>query len=208
MNEELQRVDAWYAARCGKVTASRIADVVAKTKTGVSASRAAYMAQLLTERLTGKPPESGFVNAAMEWGTEQEPFARAAYSAKTGELVEEVGFIDHPTIPNSGASPDGVIADGEGLVEFKAPTSHVHLEYIFEGKPPQKYLYQMAWQMAVMGAKYCDFCSFDPRLPERYRLFIVRVQRDDKLIATLEAEVKAFLEELDQKIAKLETMQL
>ena len=200
-----QRTNSWYAARCGKVTASRIADVMAKTRSGPSASRATYMAQLLTERLTGKPTEM-FSNAHMEWGTEQEPFARAAYSAKTGELVSEVGFIDHPTIANAGASPDGVI--GEGLVEYKAPATHTHLEYIFDGKPPQKYLYQMQFQMSVTGAKFCDFCSFDPRLPEKYQLFIVRIPRDDKLISEIETEVRAFLEELDQKIAKLESMNL
>jgi len=208
MSEQLQRVDTWYAARCGKVTASRIADVMAKTKTGPSASRSNYLAQLLTERLTGKPPESGFVNAAMEWGTEQEPFARAAYSAKTGEFVEECGFIDHPTIANAGASPDGVIANGELLVEIKCPTTSTHLEYIFDGKPPLKYLYQIQFQMAVTGAKAADFCSFDPRLPEKYRLFIVRVPRDDKLILAIETEVRAFLSELDEKLAKLERMSL
>ena len=118
-----QRTDDWFAARLGKVTASRVADVVAKTKTGYSASRENYMADLIVERLTGQKA-STFTNAAMERGIEQEPHARAAYSARTGELVEEVGFIDHPAIPMSGASPDGLVA--EGLVEFKNPNTSTH----------------------------------------------------------------------------------
>ena len=195
-----QRTEEWFAARLGKVTASRVADVVAKTKSGYSASRENYMAQLICERLTGKPTE-GFSNAAMEWGTQTEPQARAAYSAKTGELVEEVGFIDHPAITGSGASPDGLV--GEGCVEFKCPNTATHLEYLLVGKPPEKYVTQMQWQMACTGAAWCDFVSYDPRLPEHLQMLIVRVPRDDKRIAELEGEVRKFLAELDDKLAKL-----
>ena len=200
-----QRTDEWFAARLGKVTASRVADVVAKTKNGYGASRESYMAQLITERLTGKPTEM-FSNAAMEWGTEQEPHARAAYSAKTGELVEEVGFIPHHDIPGSGASPDGFV--GDALVEFKAPNTSTHLEYVLAGKPPEKYVTQMQWQMAVTGAPWCDFVSYDPRLPEHLQMLIVRVPRDDKRIAELEDEVRKFLAELDEKVAKLKEIKL
>jgi len=200
-----QRTDEWFAARLGKVTASRVADVVAKTKSGYSASRENYMAQLICERLTGKPTE-GFSNAVMEWGTEQEPHARAAYSAKTGELVEEVGFIPHHDIPGSGASPDGFV--GEGLIEIKCPNTSTMLEYILSGKPPEKYVTQMQWQMAVSGAPGADFCSYDPRLPEHLQLLIVRVPRDDKRIAELEAEVRKFLAELEEKLAKLKEISL
>jgi len=198
-----QRTDEWFAARLGKVTASRVADVIAKTKTGYSSSRDNYMAQLVCERLTGKPTE-GFSNAAMEWGTQTEPQARAAYSAKTGELVEEVGFIPHASVPGSGASPDGFV--GEGLVEIKCANTATHLEYVLSGKPPQKYITQMQWQMAVTGATWCDFCSYDPRLPEHLQLLIVRVPRDDKYIKMLEQEVTKFLQELDQKIDKLQRL--
>jgi putative phage-type endonuclease len=197
--------EAWLQARLGKVTASRVADVVAKTKTGYGASRDNYMAQLICERLTGKPTE-GFSNAVMEWGTEQEPHARAAYSAKTGELVEEVGFIPHHDIPGSGASPDGFV--GEGLIEIKCPNTATHLEYVLSGKPPEKYVTQMQWQMAVTGAPWCDFVSYDPRLPEHLQLLIVRVPRDDKRIAELEAEVRKFLAELEEKLAKLKEISL
>ena len=196
-----QRTDDWFAARLGKVTASRVADVIAKTKTGYGAGRANYMADLVVERLTGQKASS-FSNAAMEWGTEQEPNAKAAYAAKTGILVEEVGFIDHPTVAMSGASPDGFAE--EGLVEIKCPNTATHLEYIFDGKPPQKYVTQMQWQMACAGKPWCDFVSYDPRLPERLQLLVVRVPRDDDYIKMLEQEVTIFLQELDDKLNKLE----
>jgi len=200
-----QRSNEWFAARLGKVTASRVADVVAKTKTGYGAGRANYMADLIVERLTGQKASS-FTNAAMEWGTEQEPNAKAAYAAKTGILVEDVGFIDHPTVAMSGASPDGLAEDG--LVEIKCPNTATHLEYIFDGKPPQKYVTQMQWQMACAGKPWCDFVSYDPRLPERLQLMVVRVPRDDDYIKMLEQEVTAFLRELDDKLNKLEKVTL
>lgn len=200
-----QRTDEWFAARLGKVTASRVADVIAKTKNGYAASRDNYMAQLICERLTGKPTE-GFSNAAMEWGTEQEPHARAAYSAKIGELVEERGFVQHPTIGMAGASPDGVV--GDGLIEIKCPNTATHLEWVLEGKPPQKYVTQMQWQMACTGTWWCDFVSYDPRLPEHLQLLIVRVPRDEQYIQTLEDEVKSFLCELEVKLSQLQKVKL
>ena len=200
-----QRTDEWFTARLGKVTASRVADVIAKTKTGYGAGRANYMADLVVERLTGKKAQ-GFTNAAMEWGTEQEPHARAAYSAKTGILVEEVGFIDHPTVAMSGASPDGFAE--EGLIEVKCPNTATHLEYVLAELPPLKYFTQMQWQMACTGRPFCDFVSFDPRLPERLQLLVVRVPRDDDYIKMLEQEVTIFLQELDDKLNKLEKVTL
>ena len=200
-----QRTDEWFTARLGKVTASRVADVIAKTKSGYGAGRANYLADLVVERLTGQKAQ-GFSNAAMEWGTEQEPHARAAYSAKTGIMVEEVGFIDHPTVAMSGASPDGFAE--EGLVEVKCPNTSTMLEYILDGKPPQKYITQMQWQRACTGRLWCDFVSFDPRLPERLQLLVVRVPRDDDYIKMLEQEVTIFLQELDDKLNKLEKVTL
>jgi len=200
-----QRTDDWFAARLGKVTASRVADVVAKTKSGYSASRDNYMADLIVERLTGQKA-AGFSSAAMEWGVEQEPNARAAYSARTGELVEEVGFIDHPAIAMSGASPDGLVNDG--CVEFKCPNTATHLEYLLAGKPPEKYVTQMQWQMACTNRPWCDFVSYDPRLPEHLQMLIVRITRDVKRIAELEDEVRKFLAELDEKVTKLKELKL
>ena len=197
--------EEWLQSRLGKVTASRVADVIAKTRSGYAASRDNYMAQLIVERLTGKPTE-GFSNAAMEWGTQTEPEARAAYSAKTGELVEEVGFIDHPTIAGAGASPDGIV--GEGLVEIKCPQTNTMLEWILTRTIPARYLAQMQFQMAVTGAKWCDFAAYDPRLPEHLQLLIIRVERDDTRIAEIEAEISMFLGELDDKVNKLNEVKL
>ena len=199
-----QRTTEWHTARLGKVTASRVADVIAKTKTGYGASRANLMADLIVERLTGQPA-STFTNAHMEWGTEQEPHARAAYSARTGELVEEVGFIDHPRIVNSGASPDGLVGD-EGLVEFKCPATATHLDTLLAGEVPSKYISQMQWQMACTTRAWCDFVSYDPRLPEHLRMFVKRVERDDAYIKMLETEVTKFLTELEEKLTQLQEL--
>jgi putative phage-type endonuclease len=189
-----QRTEEWFSARLGKVTASRVADVLAKIKTGESASRKNYKMELVVQRLTGKPQES-FTNAAMEWGTEQEPFARMAYEAHTGTFVKEEGFVDHPTIEGFGCSPDGLV--GDGLIEIKCPNTATHIETVLENKAPSKYIPQMQCQMAVTGAKWCDFVSFDPRTPEDLQLFIIRVERDEEYIAEMEKEVKLFLQEVD-----------
>jgi putative phage-type endonuclease len=199
-----QRTPAWHLCRMGKVTASRVADVVAKTKSGYSASRANYMAQLVVERMTNKQAES-YSNAAMEWGTEQEPLARAAYEAEVDVLVEEVGMIDHPTVEMSGASPDGLVGD-DGLVEIKCPTTATHIDTLMGEQAPKKYYDQMQWQMACTGRKWCDFVSFDPRMPEGLQLFVKRVERDDEYIAMLESEVATFLQEVSDKVNKLKSL--
>jgi len=200
---DTQRSEAWFTQRLGKVTASRVSDVIAKTKSGYSASRDNYMADLIVERLTGQKASS-FSNAHMEWGTEQEPAARAAYSAYTGELVEEVGFVDHPSVLMSGASPDGVV--GEGLVEIKCPATSTHLDTLLAGTVPSKYVAQMQWQMACTGRKFCDFVSYDPRLPDHLRLFVKRVERDGEYIKMLEGEITLFLAELEEKLNKLQEL--
>jgi len=196
-----QRTDEWKECRVGKVTASRVADVVAKTKSGYSASRDNYMAQLVCERLTGKPAES-FSNSAMQWGTETEPLARAAYEAKMDVLVDEVGFIDHPSIVNSGASPDGLVG-ADGLIEIKCPNTATHIDTLLSQTVPKKYADQIFWQMACSGRDWCDFVSYDPRLPPDLQLFIKRIPRDDKYIQLLEAEVIEFLTETAHKVAQL-----
>ena len=188
-----QKTEEWFAARLGKVTASRVADVLAKIKSGESASRKNYKMELVVQRLTNKVGES-FTNAAMEWGTEQEPFARMAYEAHTGTFVKEEGFVDHPTIEGFGCSPDGII--GEGLIEIKCPNTATHIETVLENKAPSKYIPQMQCQMACTGAKWCDFVSFDPRVPEDLQLFVVRVDRDQEYIDAMEVEVKQFLSEV------------
>jgi len=195
-----QRTDEWYAARLGRVTASRIADVVAKTKTGWGAGRANYMAQLICEKLTGEPTV-GFTSAAMQWGTDTEPRARAAYELHTGNSVQEVGFIARDDMA-AGASPDGLVGD-DGLVEIKCPNTATHIDYLLKRSVPGNYALQMQWQMACTGRAWCDFISFDPRLPADLEIWIKRVDRDDTLIAELETEVRKFLDEMDGKISQL-----
>jgi putative phage-type endonuclease len=191
----------WIAIRVGKVTASRVCDVVAKTKTGPGASRANYMAELVAERLTGVAAES-YMNGAMKWGTDHEPEARDAYCTHNLIDVVQVGFVPHPTIPMSGASPDGLIGN-DGLLEIKCPNTATHLDTRLGQKVPEKYVTQALWQMACTKRAWCDFASYDPRLPHSMRLFVCRVERDDKAIKALEAEVTKFLAELDEKVARL-----
>jgi putative phage-type endonuclease len=196
-----QGTHEWKKQRLGKVTASRMADLTAKTKTGWGASRANYMAELLVERLTQTPTES-YVNAAMQWGTEQEPLARAAYDFLHDCNVEECGFFDHPHIGMSGASPDGLIGD-DGLIEIKCPQTATHIETLQGAAVPAKYLAQIQWQLACTGRQWCDWVSFDPRMPATMQLFVSRVARDDKAIAELEKQVTDFLAELEGKISDL-----
>jgi putative phage-type endonuclease len=196
-----QRSPEWFAARCGKATASKIADIGARTQKGWGASRANYAAQLVCERLTGCPAET-FSNAAMQWGTETEPEARRAYSFRQDVETEECGFYDHPTIAMSGASPDGLVAD-DGLVEIKCPNSATHIQTLLGGTVPEKYITQIQWQLACTGRQWCDFASYDPRLPESMRLFVQRIHRDDVEIARLEALVIDFLGEVDETVAQL-----
>jgi len=203
MTEQIeQRSDAWFTARLGKVTASRVADVIAKTKSGYSASRDNYMAQLICERLTGQKGES-FTNPAMQHGVDTEPLARSAYENARNLLVKEVGFINHPRIEMAGASPDGMISDGEGVLEIKAPQTATHLDTLLAGKVPSKYIPQIQFQMLCTGAKWADFVSYDPRLPEHLQLFVQEVEFDPEYAAMLEKEVIQFLAELDSKVAKL-----
>jgi len=196
-----QQSEEWFAARVGKVTASRIDDVMAKTKTGVSASRANYMAELIAERLSGKPAEA-FKNAAMQWGTDMEPEARQAYEFWRDVTVEECGFFDHPTGLASGASPDGLVGS-DGLVEIKCPQTHNHLETLLGAPISRKYILQMHWQMVCTDRQWCDFVSYDPRLPVDYRIHIQRVERNAELVEEITAEVVKFLAELDAKEAEL-----
>jgi putative phage-type endonuclease len=200
MNEE-QGSNEWFANRLGKVTASRLADVLAKTKTGYSASRTNYMTQLVLERITQTKAES-YSNAAMQWGTEQEPFARAAYEMHSGVLVDQVGFVLHPSIESAGMSPDGLVGS-DGLVEIKCPLSKTHVRYKLENKVPAEYRTQMLWQMACSERAWCDFVSFDPRMPEDLQLFVIRFERDDEAIKAMEAEVLVFLSEVDSIIKRL-----
>lgn len=200
---ELQRTPEWFASRLGRVTASRIGDLMARTKTGYGASRANYMAELVCERLTGVKAD-GFTSAAMQWGVDQEAPAKAAYTFMTDNEVEEAGFIEHPSIAMAGASPDGMIG-ADGLIEVKCPNSASHIETLLSEAIDGKYLLQMQFQMACTGRVWCDFVSFDPRLPAEMQLWIKRVKRDDGKIEEIEKEIHQFLNELTYKVDALRT---
>lgn len=200
-----QGTDAWFAVRCGKVTASRIHDLTAKTRTKYGSSRTNYMAQLICERLTGAVAE-GYTNAAMQFGIENEAQARFAYQLFSENKVKETGFIDHPVIPEAGCSPDGII-DENGLVEIKVPNTATHLDFLLGDPIAEKYIKQVQFQMACTGRQWCDFVSFDPRLPLELQLKVQRVERDDAIIAVLEDEICVFLRELENKINALEALQ-
>lgn len=197
-----QRSEEWFMARLGKVTASRVADVVAKTKTGYGASRANYHAELLVERLTGQPTQ-GYVNAAMQHGIDTEPEARAAYEFATGNCVQEIGFVDHHTIKMTGASPDGLI-DANGMLEIKCPQPAAHIAILKSKSIPAKYYLQMQWQMACAGRDWCDFVSYLPALESAgMELFVKTVSRDSEVIEDLEQEIQKFLADLNADEAKL-----
>ena len=203
-----QRTDEWFQARLGKVTASRISDVLAKTKTGYSISRQNYLVQLVTERLTGQKADSFFMNQAMQDGVDREPIARKLYEVLNDVIVTEVGFYDHPRIAMSGASPDGLLPEllvfGIGLVEIKCPIETTHTNTLMSKKVPSKYIPQIQWQMAcVPNAKFCDFISYNPNFPLEMQLFVSRVEKDLQYILELETEVEQFLKEVDQAILQL-----
>jgi putative phage-type endonuclease len=189
----------WLQKRYGNASASRISDVIAKTKSGYSASRENYLTELVLERF-GIFPEQ-FTTDAMQHGIDTEPFARATYEIKNGVIVEEVGYILHPTIKHSGASPDGKV--GNGLLEIKSPNTKTHFEYLLNEVVPSKYKPQMAWQMACTGAEWVDFVSYDDRAPDGLQYFEVRYMRDNEYIEMLEKEVTQFLIEVDAKFELL-----
>lgn len=202
-----QRTEEWFQQRLGKVTASRISDVIAKTKTGVSTSRQNYLVQLVSERITGKKGDS-FVNQAMLDGIEREGAARELYMQTRGVSVTEVGFYDHPRIAMSGASPDGLLPEllvfGTGLVEIKCPIETTHTNTLMSKKVPSKYIPQMQWQMAcVPGVKFCEFISYNPNFPPEMQLFVSRIEKDLQYVLELESEVEQFLKEVDQAILQL-----
>jgi putative phage-type endonuclease len=200
--DELQRSQAWFEARLGKATASKTADILAKVKSGEAATRRNYRIQLVCERITGTLTEH-FTTRDMEWGTEQEPFARAAYEAATGNFVDECGSVDHSTIPMFAASPDGLVGK-DGLIEIKCPyNSAVHLETWLNGMP-EEHQAQVQGQMWLTGRDWCDFVSFDPRMPDDLQLYVQRVQRNPEFIAGLEREIITFLGEVDAIVQKLQ----
>jgi len=199
-----QRSDEWFKIRCGKVTASRVSDVIAKTKSGWGASRANYMAQLIAERLTGEVADS-YTNSAMQWGTDHEDEARTAYEFYQNENVQEIGFVKHQKL-ESGASPDGLVGK-DGLIEIKCPNTSTHIQTLLDQKIPKKYETQMLWQLECTGRKWVEFVSYDPRMPENLKLFVRRFERDDERLDEIRAMVADFIGELENKLTALEKLE-
>jgi hypothetical protein len=196
-----QGSELWVAARCGLVTASRCADVVAMTKKGESAARRNYRSELIVEILTGQPYPR-YVSQEMQWGIDQEPFARAAYELERDVLVETCGFVLHPDLARFGASPDGLVGD-DGLIQIKCPNTTTHLGWMLAGTIPVEHAPQMLAEMSCTGRAWCDFVSFDPRLPSHLQLFIRRYDHDEQMISTLEAEVVHFNAEIEDVLRAL-----
>lgn len=197
-----QGSEEWFNQRIGLATASRMNDVMATLKSGgEAATRKNYRAQLIAERLTGTKADN-FTNGAMQWGVDNEPIARAMYEVSRGVDVEQVGFVAHPSIGMTGASPDGLIGE-DGLIEIKCPNTATHIDYLLSGVVPSDYKNQMLWQMECTGRKWCEFVSFDPRMPENMQLFVVRYERDDLRLDELREGVIKFLDEVNAMIVKL-----
>jgi putative phage-type endonuclease len=201
-----QRSEDWFAARCGSLGASQIADAVATLKDGKTpaASSVNLAAKLVIERLTGAQEDS-FKSAAMQWGIDQEENAKRVYEAHTGEFVSDVGLYTHPTIKGTHASPDGLVGI-DGLVEIKCPNTATHIETIKTKRVAKNYIYQMQWQIACTGRAWCDFVSFDPRMPKHLQLFVQRQERDDKLIEELEGKVQTFLQRVQENLDALNAL--
>lgn len=197
----IQRTSEWFEAKAGKVSASRINDLMAKTKSGYSASRQNYMSDLIVERLTGKKTE-GFTSYAMTVGTELEPEARSAYEIETFNIVNEIGIIKHPTIEQALCSPDGLIGD-DGMIEIKCFQNANHLNTLLTEEIEQKYIYQMQFQLMCSGRKWNDFCAYNPNFPEGMKLFIKRVYPDKILVDNITEEVIKFIDEMNLKFNQL-----
>lgn len=200
-----QRSPEWYKARAGKLGASQVAKALAKGKgSAESATRRNLIAELVAARLTGVPPE-GFTTPAMQWGIDNEPLARAMYEIASGVFVDEEGWIPHPTIEGTGCSPDGLVGS-DGMVEIKCPNTATHIDWLLAGEVPSEHQLQMLWQMEVAGRAWCDFVSFDPRMPEDLQLFVIRFNRDDERLDQVRAEVVKFLSDVAEKVEQLTSL--
>jgi hypothetical protein len=199
-----QRSPAWHAARCGRLTGTAAADMLATIKSGEAAARRDLRLRLVVERLTGRPQDSGFTSADMQWGLDHEADARRAYESAAGEVVRDVGFLQHPELL-AGCSPDGLIAAG-GLLEIKCPRSAQHLRSLRAPDVLPEYRAQIVHNVWIAGAAWCDFVSFDPRFPAAGRLAIRRVVVRDHDRAAYELMARVFLREVDSEFADVQTL--
>jgi len=196
-----QRTDDWWNARRGQVGASRVYDVCTG---GKGITRQNFMDELICLIVTGQ--KDNFTNQYIEWGIDQEPKARQMYEIVTGNDVAEVGWVCHPHLHRTGASPDGLVSD-DGLLEIKCPASKTHQAFILNDKIAKKYIYQMQWQMECTGRKWCDFASYDPRFPDPLKIKIQRVNFDKELVEKITENVVTFVNELEEKLAHIRELQ-
>ena len=189
-----QGSDEWHQARAGKVTASRVSDVLAK---GKGVSRRNYLAELVAERLSGMPTPDRFQSQEMRDGSRREADARDLYALMRDVDPVQVGFVLHPTIEMAGASPDSLIGE-DGMLEIKCPTVATHLDTLRGGFIAGRYFTQMQFQMACTGRQWCDYGSYHPDLPPEMQLHIKRVLRDTKVILEMEVEITMFLAEVEK----------
>ena len=194
----------WFAVRCGKITASRLGDIMRKTKWGESTYKSKVRLELAIERITGKSVSSVVMNQAMRDGVDREPDARTLFEAITGKDVALCGSFDHPTIHNTSASPDGLLRDENAVLELKCPTHATHAKNLMSDKMPKNYIYQVQWQIACTESDYAYFASYHPDYPKDLRLKWVKVERDDDVIKSLEDEVKAFDISIEDLIIKIQ----
>ena len=201
-----QGTSDWFTARLGVASGSHCADILGTLKKGgENAARANYRAKIVAERLSGMLDVDGFVSPAMMWGTDVEPLARAAYEIKTGNEVDTIGFALHDSIENMGGSPDGLVGE-DGIIEIKCGNTNTHLKWRDAGIVPPEHEPQISFYLALTGRKWADFISYDPRLPERHRIFVVRMERDDARCAEIEDAVRQFNAECDAMIARLDAL--
>lgn len=199
-----QRTPEWMALRAGKLTGSCAKDMLAKVKSGEAAARRDLKFKLLAERLSGTSQEDGYVNAAMQWGTDHEAEAIGVYEALRGVLVDPIGFVEHDTLP-VGTSPDGFVND-DGIVSIKCPKTSTHISYLRGGVEPPEHAHQNTHELWLTERAWIDFVSYDPRLPEGLQVFVTRVTRPKVDLDAYGREVAAFLAELDNEIQAVRTM--
>ena len=203
-NEELiQGSPEWFKARLGKISGSRLGDVMRKTKWGESTYKERLRIELAIERITGKSASNVVMNQAMRDGVEREPDARALFEAITGKEVKEVGSFDHPTIANTSSSPDGLIVGEEAVLEIKCPMASTHARNLMSETMPKNYVYQVQWEIACTESDYAYFASYHPDFPKELRLKWVRVERDDSVIESLSKEIRDFDVSIEDMIVKI-----
>lgn len=200
-----QRSDVWYAARLGKLTGSVACDMMAKIKTGEAAARRHLRTRLALERLTKRSQESAFIGAAMQWGIDHEPQAIAEYEARTGTILEPVGFCDVPELW-TGCSLDSFVSDGSGIVEVKCPESATHLEYLRTKRIPTDYYWQCLHNVWITGVEFCDFVSFDPRFEERLQFISMRFIPTAQELQAYDASARQFLAEVAVEVQSIKEL--